>query len=269
MMAERLELEEELQFNMAEVLGGLLKCHHDMAVKHFQAHLGQTLLQMGHPACLPCDRKHAVFMADDLIEHGGAAALALYPQLIPMLLRGVVDEREPAIRQAAAYGLGQAAQRGGAQFAPFVQPAVKQLTAVTGAADAMKPENRTARDNAAAALGLVCEHQGRGDLFPAWLRCQPLRADLEEGRKVLAQLLRLLHSKLPALLEPAEQRFPPIVAVLLDSLDMAGEVLGPQIATTLQQMLPALPAELRGRAWQLLSPDLQSRWRQVAPGTHP
>ena len=44
-------------------------------------------------------------------------------------LAGVVDP-EPAIRQAAAYGIARAAQKGGAHFSPFLEAAVKQLTTV-------------------------------------------------------------------------------------------------------------------------------------------
>merc|ERR1712054_727920 len=62
------------------------------------------------------ERKLAVYVICDIVEHLKERAVELWPKLIPTLIECVAD-KDSKIAQAAAYGLALAAPS--PQFAPF------------------------------------------------------------------------------------------------------------------------------------------------------
>jgi len=78
------------------------------------------------------------------------------------------------LRQAAAYGLGIAAQHRREAFRPVASQSTQLLVAIASAPDAHSDQNASATDNAVAALGkvhpwVVCCHLAR----PLQLACDP------------------------------------------------------------------------------------------------
>ncbi len=63
-----LHKEEELQFNMSEVLGALIKTHGVSFLPQISEHWLPRLTEMSHEACLVTDRKLASYIFCDVIE---------------------------------------------------------------------------------------------------------------------------------------------------------------------------------------------------------
>jgi hypothetical protein len=133
-LAEEEALDLDLQFIIADSLSGLIKSHRETFLPTFQEILLPKLQEMAHPHCLPCDRKFAIYVFDDIVEFCGAAAYPLYASLVPHFLavfEGTMSkavELDASLVQAAGYGIGVAAKCGGVAFGNFLQPCMNSLS---------------------------------------------------------------------------------------------------------------------------------------------
>ena len=133
---------------------------------------------LSHPACSPTDRKHALFIIDDFLEFCGLpeGVSPFYVEWVPHLLSCASPECEAGLRQAAVYGLGMAAEVGGAHFSQFAGSAVEALASVIAHHEAYAPGNEIATDNAIHAMGKIAAYQDGSHgvnasvLFPEWLK---------------------------------------------------------------------------------------------------
>ncbi|OQR84168.1 importin-like protein [Achlya hypogyna] len=178
--------EAQLQFILADCIGSLAKTHQHVFFPVFQETLLDKVLEMVHSHCLPEDRKLAVYLVDDILEHTGATAASHLDTFVPLLVDCVGSDDAP-LRQAASYSLCAAH----ASFAPFVTPTVKLLWNLVHAPDAYEPFYVNATDNAVSALGrilLAFDDVLNPSLFPQWLRLLPMRGDPEESAAVIQRL---------------------------------------------------------------------------------
>jgi hypothetical protein len=195
---------------LCEILGAVMQHHAD----HFMKLVAVQMLQMVEGFLMQKNEKHkgeekklAVYVICDIIEHLKERAGELWPKLVPTLIECVGD-KDNKISQASAYGLALAAPQ--AQFAPFAAQATARLQALLPTMEKKgkkdKVRSLAVRDNAVSAFGLILRHHrasvpaaADANIWAQWLGYLPLKTDEEEAQKVhemLAVLVQEQHAEL-------------------------------------------------------------------------
>lgn len=89
---------------------------------HFQAML-PLILELLAPNQQAVDRQAALCIFDDLVEFTGQSSIPYLQHFLQAAVQYVADP-DPAVRQAAVYGMGVYAQVGGAHIAPAIPGAL-------------------------------------------------------------------------------------------------------------------------------------------------
>jgi len=225
--------EQSLRVALCEVAGAIMQHHPD----HFVAQalgnfvqLIQTLVQ----AKSSDDRKLALFVTCDFLDHLGARATPYWQHFMPLLLEDVHNE-DAEIRQPACYGLSVAAKE--PAFASLVPSAAERLAGVvTDARERSKKKKsdklaQAAADNAISAIIQILLNHNVGDaaaagqLWNVWLSGLPCQADEEEGARNHKLLLKLLVEERREVIGEGGANVPRLLGILVDvyKTDMADE----------------------------------------------
>jgi hypothetical protein len=212
---------------LCEILGAVMQHNAD----NFMKLVAVQLLQMVEGFLLQKNEKHkgeekklAVYVICDIVEHLKERAGELWPKLIPTLIE-CVGEQDAKIAQASAYGLALAAPA--PLFAPFAAPATARLQALLPAMEKKgkkdKVRSLAVRDNAVSAFGLVLRHHRASvpaaadvNIWAQWLGYLPLKTDEEEAQKVHEMLCVLIQEQHAELLGKDYAHLPKILAILSD-----------------------------------------------------
>jgi hypothetical protein len=227
------EEEEGVMMAVVELLTAALKTHRDGIVQQIQLHLlpfyGQ-LLAADRPAG---DKTAALCVLVELVDHGGAAALPLLPNIVAACLQYAQDGA-PHVRRAACYGLAVCAARGGDAFAPQAHAALAQLHAVVAAPGAREGEAEAATDNAIDAVGRICKHHAGAvdatQVLPVWLSWLPLAADEECAQGAHTMLAELAEARHAAVVGQAAKAREVAAAVQAQGADFAPAELKARLA---------------------------------------
>ena len=192
---DELKEENELQVALVELIGILFKTH-----KQYCGPLAEKILKEILPNLENSDdkgkQKLVIYLIDDMIEFLGPDFLTqdVYQKLVKQLCSFTGSQSAP-LRQAAVYGLGKAAQHGGAAFAGVANDSLAALqVAITMKPNAATQEKKKkmhkfnhARDNAIAAFGRVIRYQNMNvdavNLIGNWMELMPLKADVIEAKE--------------------------------------------------------------------------------------
>jgi len=222
--------EQDLQLSIAEIIGIIFKTH-PLFSGNVVADLFQTLLSQNLQSEEKIKNKFALFILDDMVEYLGPDILQQHYVTVATQIIKFCNSPVPALRQAASYGIGVMAQKGGAAFSQVVRVCLEGLKI---AIEYQMPEHvkqkksktkqfNHARDNAISALGKVVRYQTANvdaqTIIPGWLNLLPLKHDVEEAKiqnEILADLL-LEHPQ--ALIGDQYQRFEQLVVILGEILD--------------------------------------------------
>jgi importin-5 len=102
----------------------------------------------------PMQRQWAICIFDDVLEFCGPQSYQYSEHIINPLISGMRDENANN-RQAAAYGVGVAAQKGGEQWSEFVAASVETLLQITRVPNARSDDDVFATENACAAIAKI------------------------------------------------------------------------------------------------------------------
>jgi hypothetical protein len=132
----------------------------------------------------PTQRQWGLCVMDDVLEYCGTDSIRYASYITRPLIQGCTDE-SPAIRQAAAYGIGEAARCGGTAWAQFVAGAIPYLFQMTKMANARDEDNVFATENACVAIAKILKFNGSQvqdsvAVATQWLGTLPVTND-EEG----------------------------------------------------------------------------------------
>lgn len=263
LLKEENEQEEEVFNQVGDCLGTLLKTFKASFLPFFDELATYVTPMLGKDKTAE-ERRIAVCIFDDVVEHCREAALKYYDSYLPFLLEACNDQ-SPDVRQAAVYGVGVCAEFGGSVFKPLVGEALTRLNVVIGHPNALRSENVMAYDNAVSALGKICQfHRESIDatqVVPAWLSCLPIKGDLIEAKVVHDQLCSMVERSDRELLGPNNQYLPKIVAVFAEILcagkDLATEQTASRMINLLRQLQQTLPPSTLALTWSSLQPQQQ------------
>ncbi|KAL6776649.1 IPB2 [Auxenochlorella protothecoides x Auxenochlorella symbiontica] len=247
-LEEEHERESELLDGLAAALSTVLRLYGDAALPGVEGLMPAIGALLGKGR-FPEERRIAICMMDDVLEHSPAGAARHAPSIMPLLLAGAGD-RDADIRQCSAYGLGVAAARRPEAFRPVAPAALAALRAIVAAPDARADGNASAAENALSALGKVLEHApdlAEPGLGGAWLAALPLVEDRAEAKEVHAQLLRFIAAGDARVLGEGNANLPQAAKVLVHVLGKGEKLLAadqiPTAVAVLKQMQAAIGAE--------------------------
>jgi hypothetical protein len=144
----------------------------------------------------PTQRQWGLCIMDDVLEFCGEKSWDYRAYIIEPLAAGCQDPA-PANRQAAAYGVGVAAHKGGPTWSGFLGEAVNVLFQVTQFPSARDDDNVFATENACAAIAKILHYnasqvQNVPEVITRWIDTLPVTNDEEAAPYAYAYLAELI-----------------------------------------------------------------------------
>lgn len=144
----------------------------------------------------PTQRQWALCILDDVLEFCGPASWNYYSHIAQPLVAGMRDD-QAANRQAACYGVGVAAHKGGQQWAEFAAGSLPMLFEVTQRPNARSDDDAFATENACAAIAKVLHFnnqkvQNIPEIVAAWVDTLPVVNDEEAAPFAYSFLAQLI-----------------------------------------------------------------------------
>jgi hypothetical protein len=141
-------------------------------------------------------RQWGLCIMDDVLEFCGEQSWNYSTYIIEPLIAGCRDQ-VPANRQAAAYGIGVAAHKGGPQWSQFCGAAVEILFQVTQFPNARGDDDVYATENACAAIAKVLHYNAANvpnqqQVIAQWIDTLPIINDDEAAPYAYAYLAQLI-----------------------------------------------------------------------------
>lgn len=141
-------------------------------------------------------RQWAICIFDDVLEFCGPTSWNYNGHIIQPLVNGMQDDVS-ANRQAAAYGVGVAAHKGGQNWAEFVSASLPMLFAVTQRPNAREDDDVYATENACASIAKILHYcnskvQNPQEVVQAWVETLPVVNDEEAAPYAYAFLAQLI-----------------------------------------------------------------------------
>ncbi|KAI9777689.1 MAG: hypothetical protein M1839_008608 [Geoglossum umbratile] len=201
-------------------------------------------------------RQWALCIMDDVLEFCGEQSWSYNRHIIQPLFHGMRDEI-PANRQAAAYGVGVAAHKGGAAWSEFVAAAIPTLFGVTHHAQARQDDHVYATENACASIAKILHFNSSKvanvpDVIQHWLDTLPVVNDEEAAPYSYSFLTQLIEQQNPLVISQAPKMFTHIVQAL-EAETLQGQTLERVVASAKQlltiagvdanQVLASMPPE--------------------------
>ncbi|CAE7217211.1 Ipo5 [Symbiodinium pilosum] len=232
--ADEDEDEQNLRIAMCEVAGPLMQHHADMFIAGSFSDYLTLVVQWLQPTSSKEDRKLALFVICDFVEHLGDKVSAHWPQFVPKLVEDILHP-DAELRQPACYGVYLAARL--QAFSPLALDAANKLSQVVAQSRqrSKKKSEKIAQacaDNALSALIeiLLVHHQAvasvQAQVWNVWLSGLPCQEDESEGIRNHRTLLRLINEEKPEVVGEGGANVPKLFGILVDvyKTDMADEL---------------------------------------------
>jgi len=144
----------------------------------------------------PTQRQWAICIMDDVLEFCGTQSWQYSDHIIQPLINGMRDENA-ANRQASAYGVGIAAQKGGEQWSDFVAASIETLLQITRIPNARSEDDVFATENACAAIAKILHSNSSKVANPQqvveqWIDTLPITNDEEAAPYAYTFLAQLI-----------------------------------------------------------------------------
>lgn len=145
----------------------------------------------------PTQRQWALCIMDDVLEFCGTEAWNYKDHIMQPLATGLQDENA-ANRQAAAYGVGVAAQKGGPAWGDFVAASIPSLFQVTQIHQSRTEEHVFATENASASIAKILHFNSSKvpnpqEVVTNWLGTLPIIFDEEAAPYAYSFLAQLIN----------------------------------------------------------------------------
>ncbi|EGR29723.1 importin 5, putative [Ichthyophthirius multifiliis] len=180
---EEVHLEEDLQVQIAELIGVLFKTHKQKTLPFAQDLYSEVLPKVIDTKVSDKMHKFGIFLIDDMVEFLGFEFLGeqKWDEFLKALSHFVLD-KNIQVRQAAAYGLGIFSINTPVQIFPKYSSVI--LKALSDSAQIAQGKEKDknfghCRDNIISSIGKVLRYQfdsvNVGELLPFWVKNLPLK----------------------------------------------------------------------------------------------
>lgn len=141
-------------------------------------------------------RQWALCILDDVLEFCGPASWHYHTHIVQPLIDGMRDDA-PANRQAACYGVGVAAHKGGEQWSEFAAASLPMLFQVTQRQNARSEDDTFATENACASIAKILHFNaakvgGVQEMVGHWIDTLPVVNDEEAAPYAYSFLAELI-----------------------------------------------------------------------------
>ncbi|EGX96524.1 Armadillo-type fold domain containing protein [Cordyceps militaris CM01] len=206
----------------------------------------------------PTQRQWGLCIMDDVLEYCGPESMR-YANYISQPLIDGCHNPSPAVRQAAAYGIGVAAHRGGAAWSQFLGGTLPVLFQATQIPDARNDDNVYATENACASIAKILHYNASsvGDVqavITQWIETLPITNDEEAAPYAYAYLAELIDQGNPTVMGQASKLFV-LIAQALEAETLRGQTAN-RVATATKTMLTTANVDPMPLLQQF-SPDAQ------------
>lgn len=252
------EDEEELRQAILRVPGAAMEHHPDIFAAEVLPMYLQLVSKMIAQGNNTEERKLALFVACDLLEHLGPRVTEHWPNFLPTALQDLANP-DAELRQPACYAVIWAAKDPAfASMAPEVATKLAEMIVSTRALSKKKSSepDQSCADNALSALVSLLEHHqpalaaAEAQLWSAWLGGLPCRVDDDEGHRNHKTLVRLVQQENKGVLGDGAANFPAILKILVDVYQT--EMVEEDTSTAISQLVKSLGQEkLEGMAGAL------------------
>mgnify|MGYP002476725042 CR=1 FL=1 len=194
-------------------------------------------------------RQVGLCIIDDSIEHLKEPMQPLLVHIVPFMIH-YANDANPAVRQAASYGLGTVAQNGGQEMQDWLDESLEALIgAIESEGSREEDEFQAPTENAICAVGKIILYQPMApeklaELIPRWLSWLPLYVDQLEGRVCHGILMTLVEQNNPHLFGEGFQNLPKVLEVI--SWCLTGEGLlyiNPEVMTRMRDIIRTMHSE--------------------------
>ncbi|KAK1753523.1 armadillo-type protein [Echria macrotheca] len=180
-------------------------------------------------------RQWGLCIMDDVLEYCGPESSHYANYITQPLLHGCKDQ-SPAIRQAAAYGIGIAAHHGGPAWSAFLGGAIQVLFEALQFPDARSEDNVYATENACAAIAKVLHFNAAAvpsvdQVIAEWFKYLPITNDEEAAPYAYAYLAELIDKQHPVVVSQAAAVFV-FVGQALEADALSGQTAARVVAAT-------------------------------------
>jgi hypothetical protein len=198
------ELDEELQFAIEDdqtLLSDMNKAFHTIFKNQGQSFLPHWERLLNYYDLFvtsndPTQRQWALCILDDVLEFSGPASWHYHTHIVQPLIDGMRDEA-PANRQAACYGAGVAAQKGGDAWSEFAAGSLPILFQVTQRPNSRSDDDAFATENACASIAKILHFNSSKvpnapEVINAWVDTLPVTNDEEAAPYAYSFLAELI-----------------------------------------------------------------------------
>lgn len=243
-LREENECEEELVDQVTTAIGSFLKRFGDAVLPYVES-LMPHIAPMLDKSRTEEERRIALCVVDDLLEHSPLGRAKYAPQVLPVLLDGCAASHAD-LRQCAAYGVGVVAARAPEVLKPHAQDALMRIMAIIQHPSARDDDNEMATDNAISALGSLLQHHSDvldGEaVAAAWVGALPIKGDAVEAVRAHAQLVAMLESQDVRVLGAGGKHIPHLVGVMVQVLGRGSDLVDADVAPRMVKLAVALRA---------------------------
>ncbi|KAI4109039.1 MAG: hypothetical protein L6R37_000757 [Teloschistes peruensis] len=163
-------------------------------------------------------RQWALCILDDVLEFCGDQSWSYQNHIQQPLVDGMRDP-VPANRQAACYGVGIAAQKGGASWSTFTRESLHALFAACQLPNAREDDHVFATENACASIAKIMSSPhsrvpNAQEVIEPWISTLPVENDEEAAPYAYTYLAKLIDESNPAVVAAADKVFLAIVSAI-------------------------------------------------------
>ncbi|KAJ2366878.1 importin subunit beta-3 [Coemansia sp. RSA 2607] len=243
---------------VAKALHAVLRAHGAAYVPVFERllPLARQYLQQEHD---PAARQWAICVFDDLVEFTGPASAPHAAEFLAAISAALRQTEAPDLRQAAAYGVGVMATKGGDAYADFVlSTALPTMLDMLARSDARDTENIFATENIVATLAKILRAYGgrmpgdmHGRVLQTWFAALPVSNDEEEVPGVYEFLLQVMSERPEALVGGGAGAATHLVKVVAEALALCTlpEELAAALVALMQRTMAGLDDAAKRALW--------------------
>ncbi|KAK2743567.1 hypothetical protein FQN55_007165 [Onygenales sp. PD_40] len=189
----------------------------------------------------PTQRQWAICIMDDVLEFCGEQSWNYKDHILQPLINGMRDDNA-ANRQAACYGVGIAAQKGGLAWSDFVAASIPTLFQATQHNKARTPEHIFATENASASIAKILHYnsskvQNPQEVVEGWFNTLPIINDEEAAPYAYSFMAQLIDQQNPTVFSNAAKAFTFVVQAL-EAETLQGAVAA-RVANSAKQLATA------------------------------
>jgi len=278
-LKEENELEEELLQQVANAMGAMLKCYKDAAMPFVEQLLPRFYPMLDKSKANVEERRIAIGLMDDMIEHAPSSSVKYVSQMLPIYLEAAAEKDAPDLNQCAIYGFGVLAVNFPTELSQILPQVLEVLLPMMQAPNARAKGLAHRFDNAVSTLckllGAYREQLGdkAADLMELWVNSLPITEDVEEAQFVHKQLAQMVASSDQLVLGENNKNLQKILEAYVQVLGHGTELVegevGLVIAKQIHDLASVLPAELLQNTASRLSVEHQANLQAYMAGRVP